>query len=42
MNQINVVPLFATPVAMFTLELDNVKMLESFTKLSYKLIKEED
>jgi uncharacterized protein (TIGR02466 family) len=42
MNQINVVPLFATPVAMFTLDVDNAKILESFTKLSYKLIKEED
>jgi len=42
MNQINVVPLFATPVAMFTLELDNINILERFKKLSYKLIKEED
>jgi len=42
MNQINVVPLFATPVAMFTLELDNVKILKSFKKLSYILTKEDD
>ena len=42
MNQINVVPLFATPVAMFTLELDNVKILKSFKKLSYTLTKEDD